>query len=78
VYVDVFFIVCKLGNYLLKEEIRIYMVQISKKMVVNGPKHKNVPSEYLKALKQSKKCSKDSQTLEPKPYIRSRLVIPLQ
>ena len=38
-----------------------------RKMVVNGFKSKNVPSEHLKALKQSKKRSNDTQRPVPKP-----------
>ena len=38
-----------------------------RKMVVNGFKRKNVPPEYLKALKQSKKRAKKDQTPVPKP-----------
>ena len=38
-----------------------------RKMVVNGFKCKNVPSDYVKALKRSKKSKKDTQPTVPKP-----------
>ena len=39
----------------------------SGKMVVNDFKRKNVPPDYLKALKQSKISKKDTQPTVPKP-----------
>ena len=36
-------------------------------MVVNGFKRKNVPPDYLKALKRSKKSKKVTQPTVPKP-----------